>query len=154
MKIEEVSKISKNGKTYYKLKIDGHNFTAFDSCDGFAQLEKEEVKAGYEAEVEYTETQGSYQGKPVTYKNIVKFNNVKVGEPTQNNGCSSSMKKEDWEAKDRRIVRMSCLSRAIEFFTMNYDSVAGGGVSEESVISLARKFEEQYIYKDVKSDEE
>jgi len=44
--------------------------------------------------------------------------------------------------RDLRIIKQSCLNRAIEFFTMNIDRIdAGQFVSEESVIKTSEKFE-------------
>jgi hypothetical protein len=147
MNLEEVSKIEKNGKTFYKLKIDGKNFTAFDSCKGFEQLESGEVKAGDNAKVEFSEKKSEFKGQPVTYRNIISFDNIEKGEPKKI--VDNSMSKADWADKDRRITRMSCLARAIEFFELNKERMKEefpGVISEETVINIAKKFEEQYVY--------
>lgn len=150
MKIEESSKIEKNGKTYYKLKIDGKAFTAFDSSEAFGQLERGEVKAGYEAKVLYNESPGSFQGRSITYRNINVFEDIKEGEVSNNSG---SMSKEEWLEKDVRIVRQSCLSRAIEFFEMNKERLdIEGLVNGQAVINQAKQFEE-YVWSK-KGDEE
>lgn len=155
MYIEEISKVNKNGKDFYKLKIDGKSFTVFDSSEGFTQLENKEVESGCDAKVEFSEKEGSFQGKPVVYRNIIKFENVKKGESKSvNNSVNSNSV--DWDAKDRRIVRMSCLTRAIEFFELNKEQInknLGNTegltiVSEESVINVAKKFETEYVYGD------
>lgn len=156
MYIEEVSKVNKNGKDFYKLKIDGKSFTAFDSSEGFVQLENGDVKAGCNAKVEFSEKQGEYKGKPVTYRNIVKFEDVKKGEEKPVNNVNNN-KGVDWDAKDRRIVRMSCLTRAIEFFELNKERMKDdfpGVINEQAVINIARKFETEYVYGKVKGDEE
>ena len=148
MKIEEVSKISKNGKEFYKLKIDGKTFTAFDSSEGFKQLENGDVSSGDSCKVEFTEKEGEYAGKPVTYRNIVKFDAVEAGEPIKSSSSQASSvgSKPDWDAKDRRIVRMASISRAIEFYAMNRENIANEVISDESVLGMAKKFEE-WVYR-------
>jgi len=156
MKIEEVAKIEKNGKKYYKLKIDGRNFTAFDSVEGFAQLEKGEVKAGYEAKVEYTETDGTWQGQPVKYKNIVKFSEIKEGVAEPNSSSFKKDKEVDWDGKERRMVKMNALRHATRFFEINaehFKKEEVGLISEQAVINIAKKFEEWiYSTEGVKND--
>jgi len=147
MKVEEISKVSKNDKTFYKLKIDGKSFTEFDSGEGFSQLEKEEVKSGYSAEVEFTETAGTFQNKAITYRNIVKFNKIVVSE-SSDKVVDNSMSKEDWANKDRRIVKQSCLSRAIELCELNKKEVVNDLITPDMVIKIAREFETKYVYGD------
>jgi len=146
VKIEEIEYVEKNDKKYYKLKIDGKSFTAFDGALGFFQLKDGKILVGYDAKVVYTEKSSTYNNKPVTYRNIDGFEEIKEGKAEVTNTGDDKMTKNDWANKDRRITRMSCLARAIEFFELNKEGIANEVISEESVISLARKFETQYIY--------
>jgi len=147
MKIEEVAKIEKNNKVYYKLKIDGRNFTTFDSVEGFKQLEDGLVKAGYEAQVEYTETDGTFQGKPVKYKNVVKFSEIKEGVAEPKAIPVKDDKEVDWDAKERRKLRVDCLDRAIDLCAVNSDK-SENLVTIEAVVKIAKKFETEYVYGD------
>jgi len=153
MNVEEISKIEKNGKTFYKVKADGRSFTCFDSVEGFKQLEDGLVKSGMNCKIEYTENQGEFQGKPVTYKNIVKFSeigNEVLRTITPKVEGNKTVSDDVWAKKDRRITRMSCLARAIEFIALNKEDLPDGtGVSEDTIINIAKKFETQYVYKNL-----
>jgi len=155
MNVEEISKIEKNGKTFYKVKADGRSFTCFDSVEGFKQLEDGLIKSGMNCKIEYTETQGEFNGSPVTYKNIVKFSEIGTAAPVKTPTIIPATAKKEvsddvWAKKDRRITRMSCLARAIEFIALNKEDLPDGtGVSEDTIINIAKKFETQYVYKNL-----
>ena len=152
MKVEEISKIEKNGKIFYKLKIDNKAFTAFDSSDAFKQLDEGKIKVGFDTKVNFTETPGTYQGKPITYRNINFFEDIKEGVPMVDNGSKSNMSKEEWLEKDVRIVRMSCLTRAIEYFELNKERMGEvvGVIPSQTIVNQAKFFEEYVMAKDVK----
>ena len=154
MNVEEISKIEKNGKTFYKVKADGRSFTCFDSVEGFKQLEDGLVKSGMSAKIEYTENQGEFQGKPVIYKNIVKFSEIGKVVEAPKVEVNKTVSDDVWAKKDRRITRMSCLARAIEFLELNKSSVPeGSGFNEDMVIRIAKKFEKEYVYKDLDGEQ-
>lgn len=156
--IEEISKkTSKNGGEFYKLKIAGHNYSVFDKTPAYDSLEAKEYKLNETVGFDYTETPGNFNGKPVTYKNIVAI--LKVAQPTTApSAAPTETKAPDWDAKDRRIVRMASLNTAVKLVKTNFmalpDEVQKGGVSPALVMGIAKQFEEWVYRQEPKGDEE
>jgi hypothetical protein len=71
--IEEISLIEKNGKQYYKLKINSKNFTAFADTEAYKQLTEKQFNQGETIIYDYTETPGTFKGQQILYKNLVKL---------------------------------------------------------------------------------
>ena len=146
---------SKEGKkgVFYKLKIDGRTYNAFDSTEAFKQIKSGDFPAGTVVNLEYTETvSGEY-----TYKNLQELFKAKGGEKVGETDTGKTIIVEKptkpYENKTgTQIARMNALTNAINFFALNKEIVAmnlkelpegkrAEGVSEMTVKSLAENFE-------------
>ena len=159
--IESISvNTGKNGKTFYKLKINGHNFSIFADTEAYNQLATNQFKTGETVGYDYTETPGSFNGKAITYKNIVKFTKTEqaqhVNLPNQSQPTQAKPDNSDvWERKDRRIVRMASINAAVELMKINFpalsEEVQAGGVSPTLILGLAKQFEE-WVYREAEGE--
>ena len=146
MQIENLEKVEKNDKVFFKMKAGGKNFTAFDGTDAFKQLANKEFKVGDEVTLDFTTSPGTFNGKPVEYRNLVKITKSaalaikSAGEPV------------DWDGKERRMIRMNALRHAIGYFEINESRMKDafpGIIPETAVINIAKKFE-LYVYENLK----
>ena len=155
--IEELAtKQNKNGESFFKLKIAGHNYSVFDQTTAYDQLKANEFKLGETVGFDYTETPGSFAGKPITYKNIVSF--VKVAQPvagltqsgtiTQSNTGTQPVDASVWEKKDQRIVRMASINAANELLRTNQLAMPDEAkmITEVSLFKLAGMIE-AWVYR-------
>ncbi len=143
--IDEVT--TKNGTNglFYKLKIDGRTFNAFDSEDAFEQLKVGDFPAGTAVSYQYTQTtKGEY-----TYKNLAKLSKVEGAQAKE--VVQKAVEKTEVRNKTGdQIVRMNALTNAIGFLDLNKEVVAmnlkkgdslDAAISEEMVTRLAEVFE-------------
>jgi len=145
--IEELSeKVGKNGN-FYHLKIGGLSYSVFKDTDAYDQLLNKEINLGDYVSLDYTETAGTYQGKPITYKNAVCFEKQLQPSPVFNTN-TKEVSSDVWEAKDRRIARMNALSAAIETCKMNQCALPDEAqmVNEKVIMGLAEIYVE-WIYR-------
>jgi len=159
MMIENLERVEKNEKVYYKMKAGGRTFTAFDNSEAFQQLVNKEFKQNDEVTLDFTDTPGGIvNGKQITFHNLVKITKgVKSGGPTPSSGVKSesgSVEKVDWEGKEKRMIRMNALRHAIGFFEINESRMKDAFpnvIPENAVINVARVFE-KYIFEEEKKE--
>ena len=145
MQIENLEKVEKNDKVFFKLKAGGKSFTAFEGTEAFKQLMNKEFKLNDEVTLDFTTAPGTFNGKPVEYRNLVKI--TKSTAP-----ATKTASDVDWDGKERRMIRMNALRHAIGYFEINESRLKEafpGVIGEQAVINIARKFEE-YIYENPK----
>lgn len=153
MMIENLEKVEKNEKVFFKVKAGGKSFTAFDSSEAFNQLANKEFKVNDEVTLDFTTTPGTFNNKPIEYRNLVKITLVKSG--VAGSGVTPSASVEvDWDGKERRVIRMNALRHAIGYFDINKERMKDefpGIIPDAAVVNIARKFEE-YVYSEVKKE--
>jgi len=136
------------GQTSQKiqLKVNGTNYSTFSNSVPNDVAERlEHIKAGDEVELTYKTTEGTWQGKPVTYRNIVDA--IKVtrpdGEPPsarvepERPRAAGRSTGDGRESPDVR-VRSMALAYAKD------KHIQAGDWDNESIIVTAKRFE-QYI---------
>ena len=148
MQIENLEKVEKNDKVFFKVKAGGKSFTAFSGTEAYQQLMDKHFKMGDDVTLDFTTTPGTYQGKAVEYRNLVKITKPDSKLDLNTAAVEKSAEKVDWDGKERRMIRMNSLRNAIAYFEMNEPRMKEqfpGIISEQAVIGLAKKFEE-HIY--------
>ena len=145
---EIVTKQGKKGD-FYKIKIDGRTYNAFDNSEAFNQLIDKKVKTGDVVGIAYTESQvGEY-----VCKNLLNFKSL--GEVETKEAVQKSVQvQSSFEKKDSSIARMNSLTNAIGFFALNKEVVAFNlkelpaevqAISEETLLRLANRFYEYIV---------
>ena len=115
--IDEVAEKSGKKGVYLSLKSDGKTYTVFSDTEAFKQLTEKQFKVGDKVKLDYTESSGTYNAKPVVYKNLVKISAMTTEEAaaepvpkTFTQGQTGFPKdSEKWDRKDKRITRMASL---------------------------------------------
>lgn len=152
--ITEVARKEGTKGDYFTIKLAGRNYTIFAKTEAFDTLSDKLVKLNDFAEIEFSETQGTFKGAPVTYKNGLKIIKVETM-PSQSNvtydpKATITPSNEIWAAKDRRIVRMASINAAIELIKNNFTAlpkeVQQAGVAPTVVMAIAKQFEE-WVYR-------
>ena len=130
-KVVSIEQKSGNKGPYVRMKVDSLTITAFtpENVAG--------VKVGDPVEVEYTETAGTYQGKPTTYRNLVSIavrTDKEVGAPATPGG------------RDRAINISVCLKAGVDLVA---GLVAPGGIDgldadKEKVVEVVKYFATEF----------
>jgi len=132
--IDDLEKIEKNGKKFYKVMAEGRTYRAWEQ-DGkgkpnkaFEQLDKGEFKKGEDVNLQYTENKvGEY-----TYKNLTAIlkGTGTPATPQASPQPSKPYTKPNFEARDNywkdklafdksnsgRIGRQACINSAVEYY--------------------------------------
>ncbi len=150
--VEEKSEhITKKQDKYWKFKIGGKTYSIFEFEAGKG------ISVGDEVQMYWTEKEGSYEGKPITYRNLNSISSIgdsriskTDAELEQENkqvdkaiGGSGEPPKSTFgtiqQERERKIVKQTCIKAAAKFLS-NKDS----SISE--LITIAEKLE-SWVYK-------
>jgi hypothetical protein len=140
-KIEHLEQAkTKTDKTYIKLKVQGKSFNVFYTKDNNSLRDLEH---------------GKYQiGSPVkiTYEQNGQYPEFKNIEPTtleQVQETKETKEAPDWNAKDRRIVRMASINAANELLRTNQIALPDEAkmISEVTLFKLAEMIE-NWVYRE------